>query len=236
MLTLALAAGLLGATIEPMPPELETRLALSALPPALRERATVYLLDPAKGYRVARQGASGLACLVERTVWEMADFRDDLYIPLCYDAAGAKTYLQAIMDSAALRAQGMGPAALKAEIAQRFGNKTYKVPDKPGLSYMIAPLMRAPGPPDMQVHTMAMPHLMFYAPYLTNEDIGALPDLRVHASLQYPFVDTQGTAEHSYMIQLIGAAEKARILADEKPLLDALCAYRKILCLTHGMH
>jgi hypothetical protein len=125
---------------------------------------------------------------------------------------------------------------LKAEIAQRFGNKTYKVPDKPGLSYMIAPLMRAPGPPDMQVHTMAMPHLMFYAPNLTNEDIGAVPDLRVAASLQYPFVDTQGIAEHSYMIQLIGQAEKAKILADEKPLLAALCAYRKLLCLAHGKH
>ena len=33
-------------TIEPMPAELETRFALSALPPALRDKATVYVLDP----------------------------------------------------------------------------------------------------------------------------------------------------------------------------------------------
>jgi hypothetical protein len=33
------------------------------------------------------------------------------------------------------------------------------------------------------------------------------------------------------MIQLIGEAEKAKILADEKALLDGLCAYRDILCL-----
>ena len=42
---------------------------------------------------------------------------------------------------------------------------------------MVAPVMLAPGPPDMQVHTMAMPHTMVYAPNVSNEDIGAAPDL-----------------------------------------------------------
>ena len=49
------------------------------------------------------------------------------------------------MDAAALRAQGMSPVALKAEIANRYKNKTYKVPEKAGLSYMIAPIMRTNG-------------------------------------------------------------------------------------------
>ena len=223
-------------TLEQMPAGLETRFALSAVPPAMRDRATVYLLDPGKGYQLSRQGTSGVTCLLERTAWELADFRNDIYIPLCYDAAGTATYLKVIMDAAALRAQGMGPAALKTEIETRFRNKTYKPPEKPGLSYMIAPVMRTVGPPDMQVHTMPMPHLMFYAPNLTNEDIGAAPDLAVHTTLLYPFVDKQGIAEHSYMIQLIGEAEKTRILADEKPLLDELCAYRDVLCLPDMAH
>lgn len=218
-------------TIEQMPAELETRFALSAVPAGLRERAAVYLLDPQKGYRLSRQGASGVTCIVERTAWELADFRDDIYIPLCYDAAGTKTYLRVIMDAAALRAQGMGPDALKAEIEKRYSDGTYRVPEKAGLSYMVAPVMRTVGPPDMKVHTMSMPHLMFYAPYVTNEDVGALPDLGVHASLLYPFIDRQGNAEQSYLIQLIGAAETARILADEKLLIDTLCAYRDVLCL-----
>ena len=73
-----------------MPAKLETQFALSALPPALRGQATVYLLDPEKGYQLSRQGTSGVTCLVERTAWELADFRDDIYIPLCYDlCAGA---------------------------------------------------------------------------------------------------------------------------------------------------
>jgi hypothetical protein len=220
-------------TIEQMPAKLETQFALSALPPALRDKATVHLLDPKKGYQLSRQGTSGVTCLVERTVWEWADFRNDIYIPLCYDAVGTKAHLKVIMDTATLRAQGMSPVALKAEIESRYRNKTYKGPEKAGLSYMVAPVMRAAGPPDMKVHTMAMPHLMFYAPSITNEEIGAVPDLSVHSSLLYPFIDKQGIAEQSYMIQLIGEAEKARIMADEKNLLAALCTYRASLCLPH---
>jgi hypothetical protein len=223
-------------TLEQMPAELETRFALSALPPAMRDQATVYRLDPEKGYQLSRQGSSGVTCLVERTVWELADFRNDIYIPLCYDAVGTKAHLRVIMDTATLRAQGMSPVDLKTEIENRYRTRTYDGPEKPGLSYMVAPVMRTVGPPDMKVHTMPMPHLMFYAPNMTNKDIGARPDLAVHASLLYPFIDSQGIAEQSYMIQLIGEAEKAKILADEKPLLDDLCAHRDVLCLPNMEH
>lgn len=222
--------------IEQMPAELETRFALSALPPAMRDRATVYLLDPKKGYQLSRQGTSGVACLVERTVWEWADFRNDIYIPLCYDAVGANAHLKVIMDTATLRARGMSPVALKAEIEDRYKKNIYKAPEKAGLSYMVAPVMRALGPPDMKLHTMSMPHLMFYAPNITNEDIGAVPDLSVPSSLLYPFIDKQGNADQSYMIQLIGEAEKAKIMADEKTLLADLCAYRDVLCLPDMKH
>src|SRR5262245_44220205 len=140
------------------------------------------------------------------------------------------------MDAAALRAQGMGPDALKAEIEKRYRNKTYKAPERAGLSYMIAPVMRTLGPPDLKVHTMTMPHLMFYAPGITNEDIGAVPDLGDFSTLLYPFIDRQGNAEQSYMIQMVGEAEKAKIVANEKDLLRDLCAYRDVLCLTKMGH
>jgi hypothetical protein len=175
-------------TIEQMPAKLEAQYALSALPQAMRDHATVYLLAPTKGYEASRQGTSGVTCLVERTAWEQADFRNDIYVPLCYDAAGSKTYLKVIMDVAALRIQGMSPAALKTEIERRYKNNTYKVPQKPGLSYMLAPVMRTWMMPDWNVHTMPMPHLMFYAPKMTNEDIGAVPN----SSLSYPFVFKEG--------------------------------------------
>jgi hypothetical protein len=38
------------------------------------------------------------------------------------------------------------------------------------------------------------------------------------------------------MIQLLGEAEKARILADETALLEELCAYRDVLCLADTKH
>ncbi|MDF3014728.1 MAG: hypothetical protein K0Q78_2932, partial [Cellvibrio sp.] len=75
-----------GVNLKPMPADLEMDFALSALPDALRADASVYLLDPKQGYKLARKGKSTLECLVERTVWEWAQYRDDIYIPLCYDA------------------------------------------------------------------------------------------------------------------------------------------------------
>jgi hypothetical protein len=216
-------------TIEQMPAKLETQFALSALPPAMRDQATVYLLDPKKGYQLSRQGTSGVTCLVKRTAWEQADFRNDTYVPLCYDAEGSKTFLKVIMDAATLRIQGMSPVALKAEIETRYRNKTYRVPEKAGLSYMVAPIVRTWMLPDWNVHTMPMPHLMFYAPNITKEDIGAVPN-------SYPFIFEEGIAEETYMIQPIGETEKAKIMADEKNLLRDLCAYRGFLCLPNEKH
>jgi hypothetical protein len=240
MLLAAVVGGSAGAatpaTLEPMPEKLEMQFALSALPPALRDAATVHVLDPARGYRVARSGTSGTECLVERTVWEMAEFRNDVFIPMCYDAAGIEAHFKVILDTATLRARGMSAEALKAEVEKRYRDKTYRVPEKAGLSYMIAPLMRVNSPPDMKLHTMSMPHLMFYAPFITNKDLGAVPDLANPASLAWPFIDRQGNDEQSYMIQLVGAAEKAEIMAREKPLIDALCRFRAELCLTTSTH
>jgi hypothetical protein len=219
-----------------MPPDLETRFALSALPPSLRDGASVHLLDPRTGYRLARKGTSGISCLVERTAWELADHRDDIYIPLCYDAAGARTYLRVKIDAAKFRAAGLGAADLKKKIEHRYAVKFYRAPSRPGLSYMLSPVMRTVGPPDLQVRTMTMPHVMFYAPGLSNGDIGASPRLDDFSSLAIPFVDRQGNAEQSYIIQLYGTAEVAKILQQEKSLVDDLCGYRPILCLNAHKH
>ena len=56
------------------------------------------------------------------------------------------------------------------------------------------------------------------------------------SSLLYPFIFKEGVGEQSYMIQLIGGAEKAKILINEKTLLDDLCAYRYVLCLPNKEH
>jgi len=66
-----------------MPPDLETDFALSSLPTYIRDSATVYLLDPEKGFYVARQGTNGFICFVLRTYWELAEFRQDLASAIC---------------------------------------------------------------------------------------------------------------------------------------------------------
>src|SRR5436305_12977774 len=56
-----------GNKIEPLPRDLEIQLALSALPPHLRDNAAVYVLNPDKGFEVARQGTNGFHTFVART-------------------------------------------------------------------------------------------------------------------------------------------------------------------------
>ncbi len=83
--------------IEPLPRDLEIQLALSALPPHLRDNATVYVLNPDKGFEVARKGTNGFHALVARTgddtfrgSWPFTKYRDDILYPISFDDAGAK--------------------------------------------------------------------------------------------------------------------------------------------------
>ena len=218
--------------LDPMPPTLEVKFALSALPQSLpRSRATVYVLDPTTGYRVYTKGTNGQSCLVERTEWRREDFRNDIYTALCYDEAGAEAQLQVWMDFAQLRAAGMSPSDLKKEIERRFAAGIYAAPKRPGFSYMTAPLMRTYPNPDFSdktVVTMSMPHIMYYAPNLTDADIGGVPP-----QSPYPFIFEQGP--QGYMIQLIGETERKQIVADNAGLLSELCAYRSYLCFEFGL-
>jgi hypothetical protein len=216
--------------LEKMPALLEARLALSALPPTLREKAAVYVLDPAKGYVLERAGANGQSCFVGRTEWKFADYRNDVYDPICYDATGAKNHMRVWFDVAELRAKGVKPEAMKKEIEARYRSGVYKAPDHAGVSYMTAPLMRSYmslDPKDIDsVMTMSMPHLMYYAPNVTAADIGGMP---CPPCTPYPFVFEPGP--HGYMIQRLGDAESAKIVADEAELVSELCSYKSTLCL-----
>jgi hypothetical protein len=213
--------------LEKMPAELETRYALSAVPATMRDRASVYLLDPTSGYRLSRRGTSGVTCLVQRTPWEQGEYRDDIYFPVCFDVTGSNSYyLQVILDAARLRAQGKDYNALRADIEKRYASGIYEPLTKAGVSYMVGPVYRAVGPGGA-VQTMSMPHLMFYAPRVTNDDIGAAAEF----SPTYPFIMQEGVPRQSFAIQLLPDAEKAKIVAREQALLEDLCAYRELLCI-----
>src|ERR1035437_3287415 len=75
--------------LEPLPRDLEVQLALSALPPHLRDNATVYVLNPDKGFEVARQGTNGFHAFVARTgddsfrgSWPLTKYRADILYPI----------------------------------------------------------------------------------------------------------------------------------------------------------
>ncbi len=63
-----------GWQLDKMPAGLETDYALSSLPPHLRNKATVYLLDPMKCYYKTRQGTNGFFVFLKRTHWQCFEF------------------------------------------------------------------------------------------------------------------------------------------------------------------
>jgi hypothetical protein len=216
--------------LDKMPADLETDLALSALPPQLRPAATVYLLDPGKGYYAARKGSNGFICFVTRTDWEWGEFRKDVFAPMAYDAEGARTIWPLYRDPAAMRATGkFTPQQIKDSMVNGIHRGVYKAPARGGVSYMLAPVMRVytGQPGDKTVMTMNMPHFMFYAPYVTVADVGLDPNSPKGPWLLNASSTVLGARKgpEGYFIVPADDNAKTKILADGKDLLRRLAAY-----------
>jgi hypothetical protein len=218
--------------LDKMPVDLETAYAMSALPSHLRDGATLYLLDPTKGYYVGKQGTNGFVCLIVRTCWEWGEFRQDLITPISFDPEGARTIFPLYADVAALRASGKySPSQIKDTMISRINRGIYKGPTRSGVSYMVAPIMRVytgiPG--DTTVLTVSMPHYMFYAPRLTKEDVGTgtipFPQL-INAQLG---IMGKEKAFEGYIIVPAVDSEAQKIRADGAELVKKLMAYRSYL-------
>ncbi len=138
------AAPVSASKLERMPESLEIRFALSAAPPHLRDSATTYVLDPAKGYVLSHKGTNGISCIVVRSDWQFPNqpFRDDIFWPVCYDAEGSRNLLQDYIHAAELRARGMNAKEVHQEVTKQFGTADSPNPSRTGVAYMIAPVMR----------------------------------------------------------------------------------------------
>src|SRR5260370_30957077 len=113
--------------IEPLPRDLEIQLALSALPPHLRENATEYALNPDRGFEVARKGTNGFHAFVARTgddtfrgSWPLTEYRDDILYPISFDQAGAKAQMRVFFYAAEMQANGTRPEELERIIQDRY--------------------------------------------------------------------------------------------------------------------
>jgi hypothetical protein len=219
--------------IEPLPRDLEIQLALSALPPHLRENATVYILNPDKGFEVARKGTNEFHAFVARTgddvfrgSWPLTEYRGDILYPVSFDKAGTKAQMRVFFDAAEMQAKGTPPGELKKIIKDRHKTGYYKAPERAGISYMLSPMLRTyfnPEESDRAI-TINFPHVMYYAPGVSNEDIGA-----GELGGMYPFVILHG--HHGYMIQPLGVTERAAINKEFEEMLTGLCNIKDVWCL-----
>ncbi len=236
--------------LEPLPRDLEIQLALSALPPHLRNNATVYVLNPDKGFEVARKGTNGFFALVARTgddtfrgTWPLRQYRDDILYPISFDDAGAKAQMRVFFDAAEMQAKGTPPEELKKIIQQRYQAHYYKAPARAGVSYMLSPILRTYVNPDENenVATANIPHVMYYAPNVSNEEIGAatptpeqLGYFSQHGRWQdtpYPFLILHGP--HGYIVQFRGVVERDAITKEYEEMLARVCKIKEAWCLPH---
>lgn len=150
-----------------LPREREIEIALSAAPPQLRDRAGVYVLEE-KGFVKVRESSNGFTCIVNRD-------HPLALKPTCYDAEGTATILPKVLRFGELLMRGTPVPQIKAEIEAGFRSGKYISPRRPGVAYMLSGDIRNFDSETGKVESFP-PHVMFYAPNLTNEDIGSTGD------------------------------------------------------------
>jgi hypothetical protein len=152
-----------------LPREERIKLAEGAAPPEISGKATVYLLEPT-GYVKVREGTNGFSCFVDR--------QSPLNLePTCFDAEGSVSTLITRLFAEELRAKGKSEEEINAAIQDGYKTGKFHAPQKPGIVYMMSNsgyLYIAQN--NQMVHIP--PHLMFYAPYATDKDIGSPPSSR----------------------------------------------------------
>jgi len=140
----------------------EISLALSACPPEVANGAGVYILGQA-GYVKVRVSRNGFTALVQHSLPTAQE-------PRCMDAEGTRTWLPRILKVAELRAQGKSREEIQHIIAEALARGVLQPPTRPGVDYMLSTQNRVPNTKGEV--TPFPPHVMFYAPYMTNSDIG----------------------------------------------------------------
>ena len=149
-----------------LPREERIKLAESAAPPEISGKATVYLLERA-GYVKVREGTNGFSCFVDRQTPLNLE-------PTCFDAEGSTSTLVTRLFVEDLRANGKSEEEINAAIQDGYKSRKFHAPQKPGIVYMLSNSIYLYFAQNNQmVH--APPHLMFYAPYATDKDIGSPP-------------------------------------------------------------
>jgi hypothetical protein len=178
------------------PLEEEIQLALSAAPDHLRDGAGVYALTQT-GFDLARESTNGFTCVVNRD-------HPLSQKPTCYDAEGARTILPKVLFVGEMLRQGVAPEEIDRRVAAKFASGKFVSPARAGVAYMLSPHIR-----NYNLQTGAVdgfpPHIMFYAPNVTNADIGTTWEA-VRDKQWLPFVAYQGP--HGFFVVVVPTGEQ----------------------------
>jgi hypothetical protein len=159
------------------PVAVQIALAESAGPPVAAD-AAIYVLGT-NGYTKVRDGRNGFTCLVSRE-------RPDTMEPECFDAIGTASVVPVRLFIEAERAAGAREDRIRAAVDEGYRTGRFQAPAKPGLVYMLSAHNYVFDPERKQV--VHFPgHLMFYAPYATQKDVGSGPGA--------PYIVAPGTAQ-----------------------------------------
>ncbi len=173
---------------EVLPRAQEMELALSAAPEQLRPGAGVYVLED-HGYVQVRSSSNGFTCIVNRDAPKAIK-------PTCYDAEGTATIIPKVLRVGEMLMQGKSAGEIDAMEEEGFRDGTFIAPRRPGVAYMLSEHIRNEDPATGQTSGFP-PHIMFYAPNLTNADLGVTPEaMRAYPFL--PFIAYQGP--HGFMV------------------------------------
>ena len=193
-LSIALAAAVsIGAqsasAIDYLTAECEQVLAVSALPSQMRAGASIYVLQPS-GFIKTVQGDGPFTCIVQRN-------HAKSLIPQCVDRRGAEVLIPAMIHKTNMYLSGATAAEVRADFDARTESGEFVAPDNIGVNYMMSHYnyiyLRGPG----RVERVP-PHLMHYAPNITNEDVRAVEGA---AQKSMPHINDQGI--HGYYISFV---------------------------------
>jgi len=167
LLTLLIALTVSAASDATWKPELlprsqETSEALAACPTLIRAEAGVYVLTET-GYDLLRPSQNGFNSIIGRT-------QPDSFEPQCLDAEGSSTLLHQILMRGRLQMQGLGREEIADRLETAWSRGDLQSPSRPGINYMLSERNRVPIGPETVIPYQ--PHVMFYAPHLTNTDLG----------------------------------------------------------------
>jgi len=157
-----------------LPDSEEIQLARSAAPAEVSGAASVYTIRDGRSHLLVK-GANGCACMVSR------DLHAGSLYPICFDVEATKSVLPRELMEVSLRSLGRSEEQVIRAVDSAYQTGTLRPPATLAVAYMMSSrqvLFSSPLAEGRRVGAWH-PHLMFYVPDATPEQLGLRPDSRV---------------------------------------------------------